>query len=130
MAQYVLLRCSIVSLNGDIVVSAYSASANDITVGINDSAAAAMQSLTDNGYVLTGYDADPLGFSYTFTRDGYQPSGIRELLLERLGQTVALETSAGTVSGVVLQVGIDVVELREASGDILLVPLASILTVI
>ncbi|MDF2722044.1 MAG: hypothetical protein K0Q59_1719 [Paenibacillus sp.] len=129
MAEFILLRCSKVNVNGDIVVSAFSASSADAPVSINTPAADALRQLTGSGYALYGFSADSSGFSYTLTKGDDLPADIRELLLERIGETVALETSAGTVSGVVVQVGVDVVELRESTGDTLLVPLASVQTV-
>ncbi|WP_028561726.1 DUF2642 domain-containing protein [Paenibacillus pinihumi] len=46
---------------------------------------------------------------------------IIEYFKGKIGQTVTVETPAGTVSGVVLIVGTDVIQFQEPTGDIVLV---------
>ncbi|MCL6452139.1 MAG: hypothetical protein K6T78_00765 [Alicyclobacillus sp.] len=47
----------------------------------------------------------------------------------RIGQTVTVTTPAGAVSGTVIAAGTDAVELREASGDVVVIPYAKITAV-
>jgi prefoldin subunit 5 len=54
---------------------------------------------------------------------------VRALLQARIGTTATIETDAGSISGTVLAVGIDFVQILEPTGDIVLIPLSSITTI-
>lgn len=55
--------------------------------------------------------------------------GARALLQGRMGSVVSIETNAGSISGTIVEVGVDYVQILEPTGDIVLIPLRSITTV-
>lgn len=55
--------------------------------------------------------------------------GTRALLQARIGTTATIETNAGSISGTVLAVGIDFVQILEPTGDIVIIPISSITTI-
>ncbi|CAM4411639.1 YuzF family protein [Paenibacillus alkaliterrae] len=52
--------------------------------------------------------------------------GIREALLARLNTPIVIETDAGTISGTLIEVGIDYVAVLEPTGAIVLIPITKI----
>ncbi|MCZ8518561.1 MULTISPECIES: DUF2642 domain-containing protein [Paenibacillus] len=124
MPEYVIMRCGYVHLNGLIVVTAYSATSGAPAIALGAPAAAALQSLANSGFEIQDSSADAQGYSYTlYTED--QPS-VPPFLEDKIGETITVETDAGTVSGVLQFVGPDVIQVLETTGDILLIPIPSI----
>jgi len=56
--------------------------------------------------------------------------GIVSFLRARVGTLVTLETPAGTLFGTIIFVGVDFVQLQEADGSIVLIPLRNVLSVV
>ncbi|MDQ0060246.1 hypothetical protein [Paenibacillus harenae] len=54
----------------------------------------------------------------------------RALLQARTGTTATIETNAGSISGTIVAVGIDFVQILEPTGDIVLIPISSITAII
>jgi hypothetical protein len=53
-----------------------------------------------------------------------------QLLTSLINTTVTIETDAGTVNGLLQLVGIDVIQILEASGNIVLIPITSITAIL
>lgn len=63
----------------------------------------------------------------TEVRSGITANPQLQVFLEsKIGQNISISTSSVTVLGTVLAVGHDAVELREASGDIVIMPFTKI----
>ncbi|OAB46737.1 hypothetical protein PBAT_08650 [Paenibacillus antarcticus] len=90
--------------------------------------AAALQILINAGFIIKNADADSCGFYYTLIRVS-SSSGPIDFFKDRLGQTLTIESPAGAVSGVLIYVGTDFIQLEESTGDLVLIPLASIISV-
>lgn len=56
--------------------------------------------------------------------------GIVSFLRARVGTLATIETPAGTLFGTIILVGEDFVQLREADGSIVLIPLRNVLSVV
>jgi uncharacterized protein YlxW (UPF0749 family) len=54
---------------------------------------------------------------------------LQSFLQSKQGQTVTVSTPAGNVTGVVILVGTDAVEIRESNGDIVIIPFSKITAV-
>ncbi|RTE10029.1 hypothetical protein [Paenibacillus whitsoniae] len=91
-----------------------------------------LASLMEAGFHVRDYEGNSNVTTYFLIRGSADDGGCHPLaaLDGRLNTQVTIQTSAGTVSGLVLLIGSDVVELLEPSGDILLIPAHSIQTVI
>ncbi|GEM_PF-7121339 len=122
MADIVLLRCSNNFARNTCPVTLATSSPGTPVIPLGSEMAAALKLLLDNGFTIRSSEGDNLGFSYTLVRESApaQP-GLIEYFEQRIGQTVTVETNGGTVSGVVILVGTDVVQLHEPTGDLLLV---------
>ncbi|MGF7035636.1 hypothetical protein J2T17_006669 [Paenibacillus mucilaginosus] len=124
MAEYVVMRCDFVPLNGIIVVTAYSGSAGAPSIALGTDAAVALQILDNSGFEIQDATSDANGYSYTlYTGDQVTPP---PYLVDRIGESVTIETDAGTITGVLQLVGTDVIQVLEPTGDILLIPIPSI----
>ncbi|WP_426448067.1 hypothetical protein ACP26L_27095 [Paenibacillus sp. S-38] len=124
MAEYVVMRCNFVYLNSLIVVTAYSGTAGAPNIPIGTEVAAALQLLDNSGFEIQNSTADAQGYSYTLYTEE-QPD-VPPYLEDKIGDTVTIETNAGTVTGVLQMVGSNVVQVLEPTGDILLIPISSI----
>ncbi len=51
---------------------------------------------------------------------------VRTLLQERVGTTVSIDSNAGSISGTLTTVGDDFVQIKESTGDIVLIPLVNV----
>jgi hypothetical protein len=88
--------------------------------------ARALRKLLQEGFEISFGSGDAKGFSYTLIRRERPVPGPYDYFMERLGQTLTIETIAGTVAGKLVFVGEDFIQLHEASGDVALIPFASI----
>lgn len=122
MADIVLLRCENNYARNQCPVLISTSSPGAVQIPLGTELAAALKLLLEAGYTIRSSDGDPSGFSYTLIRDTIPgPPGMFEFFEQRIGQTITIETNGGTVSGVILLVGTDVVQLQEPTGDLLLV---------
>jgi hypothetical protein len=127
MADIILMRCDCDYTKNLIYVSCVNGSAGTPFPQLYSRAVDALAYLMEVGFSIRYESADPSGFNYTLIRETIPPvNPIIELLESLVNTVVSIETDAGTVSGLLLLVGTDVIELREASGDIVLIPIASI----
>ncbi|RUT29658.1 hypothetical protein EJP77_14935 [Paenibacillus zeisoli] len=51
---------------------------------------------------------------------------LQEVLQEKIGQTVTISTASATVEGILLTAGTDALEIRESTGDLVLIPYSRI----
>lgn len=51
---------------------------------------------------------------------------IRQVLLPRINTSIVVETNAGAISGTLIEVGTDYIEILEPTGSIVLIPLAEV----
>jgi len=90
--------------------------------------AVALQILINAGFSIKYADANSCGFYYTLIRASSSSFPI-DFFKDRVGQTLTIESPAGAVSGVLIYVGTDFIQLEESTGDQVLIPLASIISV-
>ncbi|MGG1518494.1 hypothetical protein ABE504_23955 [Paenibacillus oryzisoli] len=89
-----------------------------------------LASLIEAGFYVRDFDGHSNVTTYILMRESTPGCHPLAALDGRLNTQVTIQTGAGTVSGLVLLIGSNVVELLEPSGDILLIPAYSIQTVI
>ncbi len=123
MADYIVLRASYVYGTGSLIVTAVSGSGGSPAVAINTPISQVLDQLTDEGYLIDYSGSDSSGTTYSLRRAESYPI---EFIEDLLGQSVVIETNAGTVTGTLTLVGTDVVQVLEPTGDIVLIPLNSI----
>ncbi|USB32280.1 hypothetical protein [Paenibacillus sp. YPG26] len=51
---------------------------------------------------------------------------LQENLQDKIGQTVTISTASATVEGILLTAGSDALEIRESTGDLVLIPYSRI----
>lgn len=51
---------------------------------------------------------------------------LQEVLQEKIGQTITVSTASATVEGILLTAGTDALEIRESTGDLVLIPYSRI----
>ncbi len=128
MADIFLLRGDNRYSKNGCSVSIASGSANAPVIQLGTEMTAALELLINAGFEIRYADADPVGFSYTLVRASAPPDPI-DYFKGRLGEQITVETDAGAVSGILTFVGSDVIQLEEATGDTVLVPISAIIAV-
>jgi len=128
MADIIVLRGSYNNLVGGILVT--SISNNGITTEedlYGKDIASCISYLLEEGLTLEFQSADSNGYTVMFNRTEPVPQNpIITILQSRIDTVVTLITDAGSVTGILIMLGTDVVQLLEESGDIILVPIAQI----
>jgi ribosomal 30S subunit maturation factor RimM len=129
MADIFLLRGDNMYSKNRCPVTVARGSSNAPVIPLGTEMSAALELLINAGFEIRHADADPIGFSYTLVRTSTPPPDPTEFLESLLGEQITVETDAGTVSGILTFVGSDVIQLEEATGDIVLVPISAIVAV-
>jgi ribosomal 30S subunit maturation factor RimM len=129
MADIYLLRGDCMYAKNRCPISYASGSSNAPVVQLGTEMSAALELLMNAGFEIRYESADPVGFSYTLVRESTPPPGPNDYLESLLGEQITVETDAGAVSGILTFVGSDVIQLEEATGDTVLVPIAAIVAV-
>jgi len=129
MADVYLLRGDNVYSKNRCPVSYAGGSANAPVIQLGTELTVALELLMNAGFEIRYESADPTGFSYTLIRVSAPPPDPTDYFKERLGEQLTVESDAGAVSGQLTFVGTDVIQLEEATGDIVLVPISAIVAV-
>jgi|GEM_PF-6453786 len=80
--------------------------------------------LMAEGFTLVSFDGSDSVTTYLFTRETV--SDPLAALRARLNTAITVTTEVGTVSGLLVLVGSDVIEIIEPTGDIVLIPIFKI----
>ncbi len=125
MPDIVTLRADNVPETNRIVITSSDSSADapNITQGVR--LGPTLESLLNQGFAIRFADSDANGAFYTLIRDTTTCNTI-PFLTSLIGTTITVDTAAGDVSGILTLVGTDVIQLLEATGDIVLIPISSI----
>lgn len=113
------------------VISCYDATLYFPGLEIGAKLTPVLAALMEAGFNLVEFDGNGNVTTYLLVREqvaaGCNPLTAVE---GRLNTEVTIQTGAGTVSGLLLLIGTNVIEILEPSGDIVLIPETSIETVI
>lgn len=83
------------------------------------------------GFSLVDYDGNGNVTTYFMIREAVVAGCNPIIAVEgRINTQITIQTAAGTLSGTLILIGSNVVEILEPSGDILLIPTSSIESVI
>jgi hypothetical protein len=128
MADIFLLRGDNMYSKNRCPVTVASGSLSAPVIPLGTELSAALELLINAGFEIRHADSDPIGFGYTLVRASTPPDPT-EFLESLLGEQITVETDAGAVSGILTFVGSDVIQLEEATGDTVLVPISAIVAV-
>lgn len=127
MTDFIVLNCRIrwIGPGREIIVLASSSSVNAPTVHIGAQISDILSTLNDQGFKIVFSGTNLLGPTYTLERE--ESTDPLAYYRSRLDTNITVETAAGSVTGLLVFVGSDVIQLEESTGDTVLVPIVNII---
>jgi hypothetical protein len=116
-------------VNNGIYVAATSRSGSAPIVPLFSQASVAISDLLNQGFVLSATTGSTFGPCFTLIRTQSTSNPDQTFFAGKVGQTLTVHTGGGDVTGTVVLAGVDFVEIVENTGNIVMIPYTSIVSV-